>query len=529
MRRTIILAAALAIIVLGLWGTAVIYFDEARLKGIVSDRLSEQVGRRVEIVGALRFSIFPRPEVDARDVIIAGAEGDESGPLMRAQRVSTSLRLLPLLQGRLAPEVMALSGAVIQLDSVDSSGEGSRDPLETIRSGARALSGRSLSLRDLTLVMPSRENGAPRRILVEFVELDRFSLDRPVAFRFRGDLGEPTIMSDMSVDGVLNVPASPGTPVRLRDVDLMGELTALGSRVTLSGDLTLTPDSPFRVSLAGGRVSLGGSAFDVSFSYQGGDAPAADLLFSGRELDWLGFDSFTGGMGVDPATLLAGLSSRVDIRSQLQFDRMRLGSMVFSDARVDLRSQSAGLGVNLAAAFPGGFAEASGVLTGEPPESLAVDVSLAEFDRSLEWLQQPVVVEGSGQATLSLSWPLNASAAYELNGSFELWDGRLQLADSRNDSEVQAFDRFSGEFRATPGYLEVPGFEVEGEDLSGGGWAAVNTADGALAGEIRPPGQPRAHLALSGTLAEARMTPVTPAAAEEESNPAAEEDEAPDP
>jgi uncharacterized protein involved in outer membrane biogenesis len=103
MRRTIILAAALGIIVLGLWGTAVIYFDESRLKGIISDRLSEQVGRRVEIVGALEFSLFPRPRLEAREVVI-GASGNEDGrAVFRAARVSMSLRLIALLRGDLAP------------------------------------------------------------------------------------------------------------------------------------------------------------------------------------------------------------------------------------------------------------------------------------------------------------------------------------------------------------------------------------------------------------------------------------------
>lgn len=525
MRRTIILAAALAIIVLGLWGTAVIYFDEARLKGIVSDRLSQQVGRRVEIVGALRFSIFPRPEVDARNVIIASAAGEESGPLMRAQRVSMGLRLAPLLQGRLAPGEMQLSGAVIQLGGDDSSAAGATNPLKMIRSSARALSGRTLRLRDLTLVRPPVQGGEPRRVFVEFIELDRFSLDRPVAFRFRGDLGEAPIMEDMSVDGVLTVPSSPESPVRLRDIDLQGRMVALDKLVTLSGDLTLTPDTPFRLSLAGGRIRLGQNLFDVSFSYQGGDAPAADLLLSGRELDWLAFDAFTvGGMGLDPAAMLAALSAKVDMRSQFQFDRLRLGSSVFSDARIDLRSQPAGLGVNLAAVFPGGVAEASGVLTGEMPESLAVDVSLAEFEKLLEWLELPVVVEGSGQATLSLSWSPSESAAYELDGRFELWDGRWRVVDTRDGTEVQTFDRFSGEFRMTPGYLEIPSFELRGEDLSGSGWAAVEMPDGALAGEIRPRAQQRAYLALSGTLAGPTMTAVTPAAAETKDDPAAEEE-----
>ncbi|MDZ7789592.1 MAG: AsmA family protein [Xanthomonadales bacterium] len=103
MRRTIILAAALSIILLGLWGTAVIYFDEDRLKAIVSDRLSEQIGRRVEIVGRLRFSLFPSARIEAGGVIVQGPPGVPGAATLRADRVELALRLAPLLRGELSP------------------------------------------------------------------------------------------------------------------------------------------------------------------------------------------------------------------------------------------------------------------------------------------------------------------------------------------------------------------------------------------------------------------------------------------
>jgi len=151
MRRTIILAAALSIILLGLWGTAVIYFDEDRLKAIVSDRLGEPIGRRVEIVGRIRFSLFPSARIEAGGVIVQGPSGVPGAATLRADRVELALRLAPLLRGELSPGRMELSGAVIQLAPGDKAGGDRSDPLEAIRSSAKLLAGRSVRLQDVTL------------------------------------------------------------------------------------------------------------------------------------------------------------------------------------------------------------------------------------------------------------------------------------------------------------------------------------------------------------------------------------------
>jgi len=514
MRRTIILAAALAIIFLGLWGTAVIYFDESRLKGIISDRLSEQVGRRVEIVGALRFSLFPNPEIEAENVVIAGGAGDGGPAMMKARNVSMSLGFLPLLRGEFAPGQMQLTGAVIDLGAVKS-GDGSSDPLAALRSSARLLSGRSLRLQDVTVVIPGSSGERPRTIRLDFIELDRFSLDQTVAFRFRGDLGDPPIVDDVRVDGRLHVPSSADMPVRLRDMQLHGRLTALDKPLSLTGDLTAKRDHPLRLSLAGGQLRVGEGLFDLSLNYHGGKKPAADLLVSGPELDWPALDNFSARrMNVDLTAALAALSARVDLRSQLQFDRFLLGSAVLSDARIDLRSQAAGLGVNLATVFPGGLAEASGVLTGQRPETLAVDLTLADFGQLLEWLELPVTVDGSGEAELALHWPAEAASAFRLEGRIELWDGHWRIARGDAEPAAQEFDRFSGDVRIKPGYLEIPAFAWHGGELSGVGWAAVELADGTLGGEIERGGPGQSFVTLSGTLAQPRFAPLGPEALE---------------
>lgn len=524
MRRTLILAAALAIILLGLWGTAVIYFDESRLKGIVSERLSEQMGRRVEIAGALRFRLFPRPTIEAENLVMSGFGEAGSRSAMRARRVSMSLQFLPLLQGELSPGGMELSGAVIRIDRARS-GESGRDPLAAFRSGARLLAGRSLRLTDLTLVLPGHSEERPATLAIQFVELDRFSLDRTAAFRFRGDLGEPPLLENVSVDGLLHVPASPEAPVRLRDIELEGRLAANGRRLVMTGDLTASGSDPFRLALAGGRLQVGDRSFDLSFNYHGGARPAFDLLLSGAQLDWLALHEFTVASGrADPASLLAALGQRLDLRSQVQLTQLHLGAARLTDVRIDLRSLGGGLGANMAAVFPGGLVEASGVLSETAGHSLTLDVSLAESARVLEWLGQPPVVRGSGEAALSAAWPTPDGGGYRLEGEFSLWDGSLRVerddrgedAGASADAGSLPYDRFSGEIRISPGYVELPRFELAGGELSGAGWAAVELPGGTLGGEIVAGAESGAWQSISGTLASPRLAPMSRAALEEE-------------
>jgi len=526
MRRTIILAAALAIILLGLWGTAVIYFDEARLKGVVSDRLSEQLGRRVEIVGVLRFSLFPSPRVDAEEVVVFGPDGSQGPATMTAESVRMGLRFMPLLQGELSPAEMRLSGAVIDLNGFgDGGGEGGADPLSAIRSSAGFLAGRSLRLDDVTFVLSSSEEDRLQTIAIDFVEFDRFSLDRTVAFRFRGNLGDPPVLNDLRADGLLHVPASPSAAVRLREMRVQGSLAALDQSFSLTGELTATSDDPFRLALVGGRFTLGESSYDLSVNYYGGQTPSADVLLSGRELDWFGFSAMFGSsLNLDLSAALVAVSQRVDLRSQLQFKRLLVGPMHFSEARVDLRSQSSGLGLNLAAVFPGGLAEASGVLAAGGSNSLAGDAIIAELGQLLDSLGLPTIAGGSGEARFSLEWPSESGASFLLEGQLGLWDGYWRVGRDGSEPQRSEFDRFTGEIRLIPGYLEMPQFDLSGGELAGVGWAAIAWPQGDLGGEIRlGDGEAMSVLELSGTLSQPRLT--SPAA-EDDDSVAAEDDEA---
>lgn len=525
MRRTIILAAALSIILLGIWGTAVIFFDEDRLRAFVSDRLGEQLGRRVEIVGKLTFTLFPNAQIEAGGVIIH-APGDGPGPAtLRADRVKMSLRLAPLLRGELSPGTMQLTGAIVRLASREDDGELS-DPLAVIRSSAKMLTGRSVLLQDVILTRPSARGGVGNSVSIGFVELERFRLDEPVAFRFRGDLGEPVLLESVEIEGYLMVPSSPDSAVRLRDMRLVGRLPGQETEISLSGDVTTRSDDPLRLTLSGGRLGIGSRDFDLSLDYQAGEPPAVDLLLSGAELNAaLALSTVSERLKLDTAGLLSYAAQVMDLRSQMQFDRLRFGAFVLANARVDLRSRGDGLALSLSAAFPGGMVDANGVLGSADPGSVAIDVSLAEFSQLLDALELPVMAGGSGEAKLVLRWPAESGSGFLLTGEADLWHGFWQIATDGGEAERREFDRFSTDMRWTPGFLELPAFAIQGTDLAGAGWAAVELDGGRLGGEFLAAGPPASRFDVSGTASRPELAPSVSAGDEVEPD---EQDERPE-
>lgn len=507
MRRTIILLSALAIIFLGLWGTMVIYFDEARLRGLVAERITAETGRRVEIVGSLRVSLFPRPRLRARDVVIAGPDGMAGPDLMTVESVDMDVDVLSLVRGRLSPGGVALKGATINVHS-DGAGRSTLDGLSDAVSASRLVSGRSLRLEDVRLVVSDVATRRIDAVGIDLVELDRFRLDRTVAFRFRGNVGEPPLFDELRVDGLLNVPSEPRAPVHLRDMTLAGSLAAIGVPARVSGDLTVSRARPLRLALSLGRVQLGEAAFDLSADYRGGESPTLDLTAGGQRLDLGAFEPSAG--AVDPTATghwLAALLRGIDVRAQLRLEQLATPLLVLEDVRVDLQSQSDGIDLRLAALFPGGLIEGGGLMGHDSEATLALDVGLSDAARLLDALSVTEVLAGSGEAQLALEWSWADTRDARMSGTFEMWDGSWRAREEEQDARRLAFDRFSGDLQWSAGYLDLPGFELFGPEFRAAGWAGIETGSGRIAGRLDT-GELTPDYELAGTVDDMLLLPL---------------------
>ncbi|CAA7626949.1 AsmA family protein [Magnetospirillum sp. UT-4] len=86
-----------------------------RWRGTVAARLSEATGRDVAIAGPMSLRLIPSPALSAEDIRIASPAGAEGPPLAEIGRLRVSVRLLPLLAGRVEVSALTLDRPRINL------------------------------------------------------------------------------------------------------------------------------------------------------------------------------------------------------------------------------------------------------------------------------------------------------------------------------------------------------------------------------------------------------------------------------
>jgi hypothetical protein len=110
-RRIAALFTAAAIVLFALW-TVPGLLDWSRYRGVIASFAAGQLGRPVQIDGAISVVLLPTPLVVASDVQL-GDRGD--GVAVSAPALRLRLALAPLLFGHLVPRDLMLSGAAIRL------------------------------------------------------------------------------------------------------------------------------------------------------------------------------------------------------------------------------------------------------------------------------------------------------------------------------------------------------------------------------------------------------------------------------
>jgi len=500
MRRTLILAAALGIIALGLWGTFTVLLDEARMKGLLADRLSEQTGRRVEIVGPVTFSLFPRPRLEARQLVMTGADGASAPGRVAVESMHADLRLGPLIRGRIAPERMRFEGVTVHLD-----GNAAEVAAESSPPGAGADAERAAVPAGTAT---ERRERPPARITVSRVELERFAPDRPVRFHFEGGIGP---FRTAVIDGRLTVSSGPGQALRLGDMRATARFDSLGLDARLEGGVAMSADGPLGITLEGGKLELGEQVFRLDARYRGGTRPALSWSLSGEQLTWsklthLGPDH----VGAVAWRRFGELSHDMSLGGRIVIDRARLGPLALTDTRMELSTQAgAGLDVAFAASLPGGYIEGTGLATGGPDDFLQVDLAADDIGRVLAGLGRPADLTGSGEARLFLRFLPGDGFGIALDGSFRLWDGQWLLAGIGNEDRPVAFDLVSGTLQSGGGHLDLAQLSLHGGDLDAQGFAAVELASGVVAGLLHDQRAPRQY-ELTGSLGQMRLDAVAP-------------------
>jgi len=543
MRKLLIFFAAVIVILLGLWGTLVLYFDEARLKQIATEQVRAQTGRELRIDGPLELDVFPSVSLVAREVSLSGPEGYQGPDLFSADEFRMSLALLPLISGRIETGDIRLAEAELNVHT-DRSGRSSLDgltgaepaddapaaaPPPEVSTGRITLSGIRLNVTDAA-------TDAREVFLVERLNIDSFRFDEPFPFEFAGSVGDPATLRDIELDALITVPSGAGA-IRVDDLNLVA--SASGLALGLGGSAELNPGPPLVATFRDGRVVLGEREFDAGFTYRDdGRRARIEGELSGAMLD---VDALLAalpetapaesppaeGEEAPPAESPLLLLRDMDVDAQLALDAMRISGLDLSEVQARLRAEDGIVEIDpLGAALSGGRIDAVGMidLTTEPPQVRVAPVfDLESLGQALAPWGLDRFVTGAGLLDLELNasglTPGAVLASLDGQGQYNFRDGTLRMLDfgaiaeaARTGNFLQAatggiggttaFETLEGVLEVSDGTIRLPGIKLVTEALGIQGDARIGLADLSLDGQLELTGTrlDGVPIGLTGTL-----------------------------
>jgi AsmA protein len=546
MRALLIFLAAVVVILLGLWGTLVLYFDEQRLKQIATEQVREQTGRDLTIDGELELDLFPGISIVARDVTLSGPP-DYAGPaLFTADEFRLSVALLPLLSGSVETGDIALRRAEVNIHT-DARGRSSLDgltgdaPAEPAEGPPPDVTTERIALSGIRLVLSDAATDSRQVFVVERLNVDAFRYGEPVPFEFRGSLGEPPVISDISLDGEVTVPYGPG-PVQIGRFELEADLS--GVPLALSGSAEVRPGPPLRAEFSDGRLRLGEDRFTTAFAFIDGERPRIEASLSGAMLDVDALlpapqpgaaEAAPDEGGPDAAAESPLLALRdIDLDADLSLEAMKLSGLMLDSVEAGLRAQDGVVSLDpLAAAMNGGRVDARAAidLTVEPPTvRLSPAFDLDSLSEALAPWGLDRFLAGAGALELELTGrgltPSALLGSLDGTGRYEFRDGQVRGLDldgmvdalaARNVAQAvrdgvggsTAFETLAGTIEIDDGTMALPGMRLITEATGITGDVRLGLADLGLAGEIRFDRERLRNvpIALEGTLTQPRLVP----------------------
>lgn len=381
------LLAALVAGPLGYAAVAPWTFSEPAFREEIARQVWRSTGLKLDTGARFAFALLPRPQIKIEDPNISDATG---GFALRAAYLKGSLRLLPLLGGRLEMARVSLTRPhfEIDLDAVPLPGDAdapARKQLEPRQFGA-------ISINDGSAQVTSRSQGAVHRIDGINILFDWRSTEAPLSITGAARLnGQPTEIALWTArpGDALRGDASPIT-LRLKNAALSlsaAGSAVLGQRPQYSGRLTASaPDlsralefigaaepprlAPFRLftlsgegvisrnsgSLGNLAVSIDGNDFEGALAWRReGDRLLLTSTLATNVLNLAPFaneaPALTGADGGWSREPLSGSDlSRFDLDLRVSAARARLGRLQADDAALSVMLKNGRLELGLSEA-----------------------------------------------------------------------------------------------------------------------------------------------------------------------------------
>ena len=336
-----VLAVAAALVVPG-------WIDWNSYKGEIAAQVKAATGRDLIIDGELSFTVLPAPRLAVGGVRLANMKGAVAPDMARLESLEVRVRFIPLLQGRIEVASISLIRPVIELEVLDDGranwviapkavakrrkprrrpGPRHRPPppaeRSTVSAAAAAVRFDDVRIVDGTLIWRNAGAGTVQRVEKIDAQIAARSLAGP--FRAKGGMVVRDIPITLEATVERLEPAAP-VPLSLRFA-----LSEAGTRGELSGSIRGLDDSP----QFAGKVSLAGEDLAKLIAATGGGATPAwvaqPYALAGRiaaSQSRIGLDDATVKLGKTGGTgsLTATIGARVDVKSNLKFNRIDLDS-----------------------------------------------------------------------------------------------------------------------------------------------------------------------------------------------------------
>lgn len=551
MKKLLIFTAAVLLILIGVWGSLMLYFTDERLKQIAVEQVRAQTGRELMIAGPLDLDLFPRVALKAEQVSLSGP-ADYNGPdLFSAEEFSLSLSLLPLIRGRVETGDIELGGADITLhtdragiSTLDGlTGEASEPPPADAGTERPAVTTGAIRLNNVNMVISDASTGDIQRFIVERLQIDQFRFDQATPFRFEGAVGEPPVVQDLRIDGKITVPSGAGA-ITVDELSLSALASAI--ELELEGAIRIEPGPPLRADLNDGQLRLNDERYAVDFSYSDAGRPLVQASLSGEMLD---VDALLAGVAPSDSSTESPAESPLlvfrdmDLNADLDLQAMRISGLSLSDIQARAVARNGVLTLDpLSGALPGGAVSATArVDLNQTPPALQLQPSfeLSALDQALAPWGLDNFVSGAGNLNLNLSArgldPAEVLGSLTGQGQYDFRDGAINginldgmvegLAERNIAAAVTAgvggrtqFSRFAGPLQIDDGTIRLPQIELVSQLLGVRGDVFLNIGDLSLDGNLRLDNERlnAVPLALGGTLLRPQLTPDVSGALREE-------------
>lgn len=469
MRRLSVVLAAFLIMLIGFVASLAMLADQDRLKQLLSAHVETHLGRELQIDGAVSLQFFPRLRIQAGQVRLSGTEALDGLDLLNTDELSAEIRLWPLIVGRVEAGEVALRGANLNLLFDEDGGHNFSGLLrQRQRDGAPGiLVDGPLRLENLALQFRTLGTESVQRVSVERLELDGLAFDRALRLVFEGAIGIPAIVEDVTVNGVLFLPAATGK-FRLADMTLVGRGAGAALPFRLSGALDFSARPPLQMELIDGQLEIGDQRLALEGRYAARARPYFRLDVSGESLDAA---ALAGAVGrAEQASwidVVAGWTALHDYELDVDVDRLDLEVGPLSDARIRISAADGFAQIAEArAGLPGGTIEVLGDLVVDSELSLLSAQARIEIDElaaTLAAAGAPLRADGVGQVLVESAPDPGAGAL--ARGSVRFFDGWVEeLAELRQALGASAepgFEVLAGEFVIYADRLEFPSLRVD--------------------------------------------------------------------